>query len=100
MPIRWPFPAAFWMILSLAPALEAAADDPSPEEVREAVDRALPLIRAGAAGSIQKRDCFTCHHQALPVVSLSLARRRGFAVADREIRDQVEHTLADLAGAA
>lgn len=96
---RLPIAAALAIALSLAPAREAAASDPSPEEIREAVTRALPLIRAGAAGSIQKRACFTCHHQAMPVVALTLARRHGFAVEGPEVRAQVEHTAADLEGA-
>jgi hypothetical protein len=100
MPGRSPIPAAACLILALASARVAAAGDPSPSEVREAVDRALPPILAGAAGSIQKRECFTCHHQAVPVVALTLARRRGVAVEDGAVRAQVEHTAADLAGAA
>src|SRR5688572_7029757 len=95
---RWIAPAAVLITLGLVATLDAAAPDPSVTEIRGAVSQALPLIRRGAAGAIEKRECFTCHHQALPVVALSLARGHGFAVEDGEIRAQVEHTAADLGG--
>src|SRR3954453_11881188 len=74
----------------------AASPGPAPEEVRAAAEKALPLIAKGAEGSSKQRDCFMCHHQALPVLALSLAKSRGFAVDDDLIPGQVEHTEADL----
>jgi squalene cyclase len=73
---------------------------PSPERIKAAVERALPLIAKGADGYVGKRQCFSCHHQAVPVVALSLARERGFTVDPDLIRRQVEHTRTDLDGAA
>jgi Squalene-hopene cyclase C-terminal domain len=73
---------------------------PSPERIKAAVERALPLIAKGADGYVGKRNCFSCHHQAVPVVALSLARERGFTVDPDLIRRQVEHTRTDLDGAA
>ena len=72
---------------------------PSPERIKAAVERALPLIAKGADGYVGKRHCFSCHHQAVPVVALSLARERGFTVDPDLIRRQVEHTRTDLNGA-
>ena len=73
---------------------------PSLERIKAAVERVLPLLAQGADGYVAKRNCFSCHHQAVPVVALSLARERGFTVDLDLIRRQVEHTRTDLDGAA
>jgi hypothetical protein len=50
------------------------------QEVRDAVARALPLIQKGNAGHLGNRKCFACHHQAVPLLALSLAQSRGFVI--------------------
>lgn len=78
------------------------ADDPvlpGPEAVRGAVTKALPLILKSTAEYPESRDCFSCHHQAVPVLALSAVKDRGFAIAAEAITDPVEHTEADLRGA-
>ncbi len=76
-----------------------APDSLEAEDVRQAVDKAIPLILKSTAEYPMHRDCFSCHHQAVPVLALSSARERGFAVALEAIVDPVEHTEADLHGA-
>jgi squalene cyclase len=73
---------------------------PSAEEIRSAVERSLPLIARSAKQYTGYRDCFSCHHQAVPVVALSLAKARGFSVDSSLIRAQMKHTEADLSTAA
>jgi Prenyltransferase and squalene oxidase repeat len=73
-------------------------DLPKPEAIRAAVEKALPLILKSTAEYPESRDCFSCHHQAVPVLALSTARERGFAVTTDAIGDPVEHTEADLDG--
>jgi len=74
-------------------------DAPKPEAVREAVVKALPLILKSTNQYSEKRDCFSCHHQAVPVLALSTAREHGFAVPAEAIEDPLEHTENDLRGA-
>jgi hypothetical protein len=76
-----------------------AADQASPEAVREAVRKAIPLLEKGSRESTGKIRCFTCHNQALPVFALSLAAKRGFPVDGGNLKQQVEFTLADLRSA-
>ncbi|MBW3543154.1 MAG: hypothetical protein KY476_23090, partial [Planctomycetes bacterium] len=45
--------------------------------VASAVEKALPLIEASAAEYTRMRDCFSCHHQALPAVAVASARVAG-----------------------
>ena len=74
-------------------------DLPRPEAVRAAVEKALPLIVKSVEEYPKSRDCFSCHHQAMPVFGLATARDRGFAVKLETIRGAVEHTEADLRSA-
>jgi hypothetical protein len=73
-------------------------DTPKPEAIRAAVGKALPLILKSTAEYPEKRDCFSCHHQAVPVIALSAAKERGFTIPPEAISDPVEHTEADLRG--
>jgi hypothetical protein len=80
----------------------ARADDAlavTPARVRAAVTRALPLIEKSTAEYPHQRDCFSCHHQAVPVLALTLCRDRGFWIDDENVREQLEITLSDLENA-
>jgi Prenyltransferase and squalene oxidase repeat len=76
----------------------ARAGEPelSPASVRVAAAKALPLIEKSTAEYPHLRDCFSCHHQAVPVFALSLSRDRGFWIDDENLQEQVELTLSDL----
>ena len=63
------------------------------------VTRALPLLEKGSAGYVAQRDCFSCHHQAVPSFALDLARRRGFEVDADNLAEQTELTHSDLSSA-
>jgi hypothetical protein len=86
------------LLLTLAGPLSAAAPPASPaQQVRAAVARALPLIRTGSAGHMAHRTCFACHHQAIPVLALTTARSRGFAVPAEEVQKHLRF-IADFLG--
>ena len=40
--------------------------------IREALQRGFQIIRTGAKNYPEHRQCFSCHHQALPLLALSL----------------------------
>ena len=82
----------------LAGTVSAADRDVDANAIRKAVGRALPLLEQSAATYIEKRDCFSCHHQALPAVTLARARTAGFKVDRERARDQSEFTQAYFAG--
>jgi hypothetical protein len=69
---------------------------PSPGEIRAAVTRGLPLLVKSAAQYTEHRQCFACHHQALPVLALTAAKSRGFDVAGEAIERQLEFTAESL----
>jgi N-acyl-D-amino-acid deacylase len=66
------------------------------EQIRAAITKAIPAIEKGAAGSADKRKCFTCHNQALPVMALAEAKLRGFDFDQENLKRQIEHTAAHL----
>jgi len=75
-----------------------ASEPLDPPVIRRAVTKSLPLLEAGARGSMEKRkQCFTCHNQGLPVMALANARERGFKVDEEHFRQQVRFTADFLA---
>ena len=65
-------------------------------DVRNAIRAAMPLIEKGAMGSAEHRKCFTCHHQAMPILVMSEAKRIGFEVDPENLQRQIDHTHAHL----
>jgi hypothetical protein len=70
----------------------------SAEAARSAVEKALPLLRKGAAGHIENRTCFSCHNQGVPLLALATARERGFDVPEKELETQAKFITNVLEG--
>jgi N-acyl-D-amino-acid deacylase len=77
----------------LAAAACASAARAEAPDVRPAVARALKRIEAGASNYPKHRQCFSCHHQALAVLSMTAARQRGLAVDDDLLQRQIDFSL-------
>src|SRR5262245_43107037 len=80
---------ALLLLVLPAPAYAETKADPT----RAAIEKGLGRIEKGAASYITKRNCFSCHHQAMALLTLSSARQHGFAVDPGKIRQQVDFTL-------
>jgi len=65
-------------------------------DVRKAVEKAIPLLEKGAAGSMSERTCFTCHNLGAPVLALAAARDRGFRIDEGRFKAILEHTESFL----
>ena len=81
--------------LALLCAFPGLAEDivPGNEAIKAAVMKSLPLLETAARGSMEKRkQCFTCHNQALPVMALTTARSRGFTIDAENLRRQIQFT--------
>jgi hypothetical protein len=79
-------------------AISADGAAPKESEIRAAVAKSLPLLAAGARASMeQRKQCFTCHNQGLPIMALTVARDRGFAIDGDNLRTQVQFTADFLA---
>src|SRR5262245_24166739 len=82
------------LALLAAPACAAAPPDPLPGAVR----RGLARLEKGASSYVTRRDCFSCHHQTHTIGAFVSAKQRGFAIPEKELKAQVEFTLATFSG--
>jgi N-acyl-D-amino-acid deacylase len=71
----------------------ARAERPQGPGVRAAVEKGLRRIEAGVTNYPKHRQCFSCHHQAMAVLSLTAARDHGFAVDAGLLKRQVDFSL-------
>jgi ankyrin repeat protein len=79
-----------FVFLILASLLFGQTASPqSVPDTREAVQRALPILQKSASTFVEKRACFSCHHNALSILTLRLAQNRGFNI-DAKVLSAVE----------
>ncbi|MCS6851504.1 MAG: hypothetical protein NZ700_10105 [Gemmataceae bacterium] len=86
--MRWSMLICWGLVLSGAGSAWAGPEVTT-AEVRAAVARALPLLRQGAEGHASQRSCFACHNQALPILALTTAQARGFALDSTFLDEQL-----------
>ncbi len=92
------YKAAFVVLVAALWNSHSAASEPSanPERIRQAIELSIPNLQRGATGSADQRECFTCHHQSVPIFAMAAAQKRGFEV-DKQVLDrQVRHTYDHL----
>ena len=80
----------------LPPTTRADESTLSTDRIRSAISKALTTLEAGSIGSANKRQCFTCHSQAVPVFALVEAKRQGFSVDEVNLKRQLQHTYDHL----
>jgi len=82
--------------LLMVAAAGFAGEDASPTEVRQAVNRAMPVMLQSIAEYPRHNTCFSCHHQGAPMFALALAKSHGYSVAEKPLQAIVQTTTADL----
>lgn len=92
----------YWFVpgLLIGTIMFASAAEPAPVDqpkLRAAIEKSLPLLTKGAVGHRESRTCFACHSQGLPVLALTAAKAKGFAIDEEELKKQLEHTAKFLA---
>ena len=71
--------SALGLLAALGTARGEAPDpDAGAAKIREAVSRGLGLVRTAAENYPNHRDCFSCHHQTLPMLAIVTARAAGW----------------------
>ena len=86
----------FFVVIGMSQPLAAADAEPTREQIRAAISKALPPLNEAARVSAERRKCFTCHNQGLPILVMVEAQRRGFAIDEENLQRQVDHTAAHL----
>jgi len=71
---------------------QTASELASSKDATAAVTRSLPLLQKAAANYPKHRDCFSCHHQTLPMLAMTTARAHRLAVDDRVLEAQAQFT--------
>jgi N-acyl-D-amino-acid deacylase len=82
-------------LVALTLPLTARADD---ESLRNAISKGLKRLQDGSASYTTKRQCFSCHHQAISMIAFRMATARGFTVESEKLKAQVDFTLKTFAG--
>src|SRR5262245_55757034 len=84
-----------FLALSLVPAAAARRGrppKPAAPDAATAVRRSIALVQRGAAAYISHQECFSCHHQAMPMMTGALAQARGVPVEAAGLRRQIDFT--------
>ncbi len=84
--------ASILMLLLCCHSLFAANDSIPPATIRTAVANGLQIVQKAARNYPEHRDCFSCHHQTLPMLAMDLAGQRGLAIDRKLIQSQAEFT--------
>jgi ankyrin repeat protein len=70
----------------------------STQEIRQAVDRALPPLEHSTATFVAKRACVSCHHNILSILTFQMARERGVKIDPALINAVEAKTFRPLRG--
>jgi N-acyl-D-amino-acid deacylase len=66
--------------------------DPDANATAKAVERGLAIVQKSAANYPKHRDCFSCHHQTLPMLAMITARDHGVKIDDNLLQEQAKFT--------
>ena len=92
---------ALWIVVISAAGVGWADDAPIDSKcVREVLKRSVLLLQKSAATYIDKKDCFSCHHQALPAVAIARVKRAGLSVDAELTGEQSDFTHEYFGGRA
>lgn len=87
--------ASLLLIAWIAPFAYDVQAEPSTDtwsRVDEALARALPLVQNAARNYPEHKDCFSCHHQTLPMLAMVSLRGANATVDESLLRSQAEFT--------
>jgi squalene cyclase len=97
--LGWTLPIIFVLAGVAVVRVRAEPEDATATRVRAAVERAVAPLQKSLVVYAEKRDCFSCHHQAVSLVALKVARSRGFAIDEDAVQEAVALTVGDLESA-
>jgi N-acyl-D-amino-acid deacylase len=88
--------SCIFVLLGLSAQARSAEQPPTATQIRAAIAKALPPLDTAARISAERRKCFTCHNQGLPMLVMVDARQRGFDIDEENLQRQIDHTAAHL----
>jgi Prenyltransferase and squalene oxidase repeat len=75
-----------------AASLSATASAGIVARTRDAIERGLVRVQSAASNYPNHRDCFSCHHQTLPVVAMHWAKNAGSAITSETLEETIAFT--------
>jgi N-acyl-D-amino-acid deacylase len=66
----------------------ANGEDVTSTKIRRAVESGLRIVQKGAQNYPKNRDCFSCHHQTLPMLAMHEARMGGISIDEALLKEQ------------
>ena len=85
----------FVIVLFLTLLIQIDGKERNSSDVRNAVEEGLRIVQRGAHNYPNNRDCFSCHHQTLPMLAMHEASEAGVTIDSELMKDQV-HFIRDL----
>ena len=88
-------------LVVLATCGPVRADEPAvpgPEEIRDVIALGLKIVETGARNYPNHRDCFSCHHQTLPLLAMAAARDAGLDIDKELFREIVDFSRRSFEG--
>jgi N-acyl-D-amino-acid deacylase len=80
-------------LIAASIAIATATAEKPTADIRVAVEKAIKKVEQGLTNYPKHRNCFTCHHHAVGVASLTAAKKRGFEVNAEVVPKAVEFSL-------
>ena len=80
----------FIIVLFLTLLIQVDGKEKNSSDVRNAVEGGLRIVQRGAQNYPNNRDCFSCHHQTLPMLAMHEASEAGITIDSELMKDQVQ----------
>jgi len=96
MPRTFPIVAlllSFFLVTRSGAEESVASPAATTEQIRQAVDRAIPYLQNESASWLSTRVCAACHHAGMPFWALSVADRQGYAIDKKYLAEKIESLL-------
>ena len=77
-------------LLPLFLVMVAHAKEEELTKARRAIEGGLRIVQKGAENYPNNRDCFSCHHQTLPMLAMHDASEAGISIDEALMKDQVQ----------
>lgn len=78
-------------LIPFAIVLTSGPVRPADPTVHQAVQKAIPFLQHNMQSWFKERQCTSCHHHSLGMVTVTLAREHGFPVDNRKLASLVEY---------
>ncbi len=77
-------------VISLFFLIQSYGEEKISSDISRSVESGLRIVQKGAGNYPKNRDCFSCHHQTLPMLAMREASQAGIQIDEELMSDQVQ----------